>query len=173
MLNKPKDYVTTTSEKYQKNVIELIKNGCKQRVYPVGEMEKTSTGLLLLTNDGDIKDQLTHPKSNKKKIYQVNLDRVPTESDLEKLLIGVNLEDGLAKAIEITYCNPENKTEIGIEINSNKNKLVRRMFEHLGYKIKKLDRVYFAGLTKKNLPRGKWRFLHEKEIIMLKRGMYK
>ncbi len=173
LLNKPKDYVTTTSEKYQKNVIELIRNGCKERVYPVGEMDKHSTGLLLLTNDGELKERLTHPQSNKKKIYQVNLHKVPTQADLEKLLIGISLEDGVAKATEVTYCNPEDKTEIGIEINSNKNKLVRRMFESLGYKIKKLDRVYFAGLTKKNLPRGKWRFLHEKEIVMLKRGAYK
>lgn len=173
LLNKPKDYVTTTAESYAKNVIDLIKNGCKTRVYPVGELEKSSTGLLLLTNDGELTEKLTHPQNNKKKIYQVNLNKIPKEDDLQKLLIGITLDDGVAKASNVTYCNPDDKTEIGVEINSNKNKLVRRMFEHLGYKIKKLDRVYFAGLTKKNLPRGKWRFLHDKEIVMLKRGTYK
>lgn len=172
LLNKPKDYVTTTGEGYRKNVIDLIKN-CKTRLYPVGELEKSSTGLLLLTNDGELTERLTHPESNKKKIYQITLHKVPTSADLEKLLIGINLEDGVAKASQISYCNPDDKTEVGIEIQSNKNHLVKRMFEHLGYKIKKLDRIYFAGLTKKNLPRGKWRFLNEKEIVMLKRGTYK
>lgn len=172
LLNKPKDYVTTRGEGYGKNVIDLIKD-CKTRLYPVGELEKSSTGLLLLTNDGELTERLTHPENNKKKIYQITLQKVPSQADLEKLLVGINLEDGIAKANQISYCNPDDKTEVGIEIQSNKNHLVKRMFEHLGYKIKKLDRVYFAGLTKKNLPRGKWRFLNEKEIVMLKRGAYK
>ena len=173
LLNKPKDYVTTLDDPHaKKTVIDLIKNGCKERVYPVGRLDKATTGLLLLTNDGDLADFLSHPRNNKKKIYQATLDKVATVADLQTLYDGVQLEDGIVKADEITFVNQEDKREVGIEIHSGKNRVVRRMFEHLGYEVKKLDRVYFAGLTKKNLPRGKWRFLVEKEIVMLKRGIF-
>lgn len=173
LLNKPKDYVTTLDDPHaKKTVIDLIKNGCKERVYPVGRLDKATTGLLLLTNDGDLADFLSHPRNNKKKIYQATLDKVATVADLQTLYDGVQLEDGMVKADEITFVNQDDKREVGIEIHSGKNRVVRRMFEHLGYEVKKLDRVYFAGLTKKNLPRGKWRFLVEKEIVMLKRGIF-
>lgn len=173
LLNKPKDYVTTLDDPHAKNtVMDLIRNGCKERVYPVGRLDKATTGLLLLTNDGDLADYLSHPRNNKKKIYQVTLDKIPSEADLQKLYDGVVLEDGSVKADEVSYCNPDDKHEVGIEIHSGRNRVVRRMFEHLGYKVKKLDRVYYAGLTKKNLPRGKWRFLDDKEVAMLKRGAY-
>jgi 23S rRNA pseudouridine2605 synthase len=173
LLNKPKDYVTTLEDPHAKNtVIDLIRNGCKERVYPVGRLDKATTGLLLLTNDGELADFLSHPRNNKKKIYQATLDRIPAEEDLQKLYDGIELEDGKIKVDEITYCNPEDKHEIGVEIHSGANRVIRRMFEHIGYKVKKLDRVYYAGLTKKNLPRGKWRFLNEKEVVMLKRGSY-
>lgn len=173
LLNKPKDYVTTLEDPHAKNtVIDLIRNGCKERVYPVGRLDKATTGLLLLTNDGELADFLSHPRNNKKKIYQVTLDRIPEPEDLQKLYAGIELEDGKVKVDEVTYCNPEDKHEIGVEIHSGANRVIRRMFEHLNYKVKKLDRVYYAGLTKKNLPRGKWRFLNEKEVTMLKRGSY-
>ncbi|HAN00373.1 MAG TPA: hypothetical protein DCQ26_17400 [Marinilabiliales bacterium] len=173
LLNKPKDYVTTLDDPHAKNtVMDLIRNGCKERVYPVGRLDKATTGLLLLTNDGDLADYLSHPRNNKKKIYQVTLDKIPSEADLQKLYDGVVLEDGSVKADEVSYCNPDDKHEVGIEIHSGRNRVVRRMFEYLGYKVKKLDRVYYAGLTKKNLPRGKWRFLDDKEVAMLKRGAY-
>jgi 23S rRNA pseudouridine2605 synthase len=173
LLNKPKDYITTTDDPTAKNtVLDLIRNGCKERVFSVGRLDKPTTGLLLLTNDGELADFLSHPKNNKKKIYQVTLDRTVNEDHLQNLYDGVELEDGIAKADLVTYCTPGDKREVGIEIHSGKNRLVRRMFEHLGYKVKKLDRVYYAGLTKKNLPRGKWRYLNDKEIVMLKRGSY-
>ncbi len=173
LLNKPKDYVTTLDDPHaKKTVIDLIKNGCNVRVYPVGRLDKATTGLLLLTNDGELAEFLAHPRNNKKKIYQATLDRAAKTDDLQKLYDGVNLDDGPVKADEITFTDKLDKREIGIEIHSGRNRIVRRMFEHLGYKVKKLDRVYFAGLTKKNLPRGKWRFLSEKEVIMLKRGIY-
>jgi len=171
LLNKPKDYMTTLEDPHaKKKVVDLI--NCKERVYPVGRLDKATTGLLLLTNDGDLAEQLAHPKNNKKKIYQVTLDKNAQPDDLQKLLIGITLEDGPIKVDQVTYCNPEDKRELGVEIHSGKNRIIRRMFEHLGYKVKKLDRVYYAGLTKKNLPRGKWRFLNDKEIVMLKRGLY-
>ncbi len=174
LLNKPKDYVTDDDNPHaQKTVNDLIQNGCKERVFPVGRLDKATTGLLLMTNDGELAEHLAHPKNNKKKIYQVTLNKEATLDDLQKLLEGVTLEDGKAKVDQISYCTPDDKKEVGIEIHTGKNRIIRRMFEHVGYKIKKLDRVYFAGLTKKNLPRGKWRFLSEKEIIMLKRGAYK
>lgn len=173
LLNKPKDYVTTLDDPHaKKTVIDLIRNGCKERVYPVGRLDKATTGLLLLTNDGDLTEFLAHPRNNKKKIYQATLDKPANTNDLQKLYDGITLEDGNIKADEITFINPADKKEIGIEIHSGKNRIVRRMFEHIGYRVRKLDRVYFAGLTKKNLPRGKWRFLSEKEIVMLKRGIY-
>ena len=174
LLNKPKDYVTSLEDQHAKKLVtDLIKDGCKERVYPVGRLDKQTTGVLLLTNDGELTDFLTHPKNNKKKIYQVTLDKPVIKSDLQQLYDGIELEDGPARADEISYCNPGDKREIGIEIHSGRNRIVRRMFEHLGYKVHKLDRVYFAGLTKKNLTRGKWRFLNEGEIAMLKRGSFK
>lgn len=173
LLNKPKDYVTTLDDPHaKKTVIDLIRNGCKERVYPVGRLDKATTGLLLLTNDGDLAEFLAHPRNNKKKIYQATLNTPASSTDLQKLYEGIDLEDGSVKADEITFVDSEDKRVVGIEIHSGKNRIVRRMFEHIGYDVKKLDRVYFAGLTKKNLPRGKWRFLSEKEISMLKRGIY-
>lgn len=172
LLNKPKGYVTTLDDPHaDKIVIDLIR-GCKERVYPVGRLDKATTGLLLLTNDGDLTEFLAHPRNNKKKIYQATLHKPITQADLEKLFIGIELEDGPIKADQISYVDAHDKSIVGIEIHSGRNRIVRRMFEHVGYKVKKLDRVYFAGLTKKNLPRGKWRYLSEKEIAMLKRGIY-
>ncbi len=174
LLNKPKDYVTTTDDPHaEKTVMDLIDNAGKNRVYPVGRLDRATTGLLLLTNDGDLAEHLCHPKYNKQKIYQVTLDRKVAPEDIEKMLTGIELEDGPAKADEVEYCNPDDLCEVGVAIHSGRNRIVRRMFEALNYKVKKLDRVYYAGLTKKNLPRGKWRFLTEQEIAMLKRGTYK
>ncbi len=173
LLNKPKDYVTTTDDPHAtKTVMDLIGDAGKNRVYPVGRLDRATTGLLLLTNDGDLAEHLCHPRYNKQKIYQATLDHKITPEDIEKLINGVELEDGLAKADDIDYCNPDDPCEVGIVIHSGRNRIVRRMFESINYKVKKLDRVYYAGLTKKNLPRGKWRFLTEKEIVMLKRGTY-
>jgi len=174
LLNKPKDYVTTTDDPHAaKTVMDLIGPASKYRVYPVGRLDRSTTGLLLLTNDGDLAEHLCHPRYNKQKIYQVTLDRNVAPEDIEKILSGIELEDGMANADEIEYCNPDDKSEVGVVIHSGKNRIVRRMFEALKYKVKKLDRVYYAGLTKKNLPRGKWRFLTDKEVAMLKRGAYK
>ncbi len=173
LLNKPKGYVTTVDDPHADHtVMELISGAGQERVYPVGRLDKSTTGLLLFTNDGELTDWLTHPKNNKKKIYQVTLDKPAKMEDLEKLYSGIELEDGITKADEVSYCNADDKCEVGIEIHSGKNRIVRRLFESLGYNVRKLDRVYFAGLTKKNLPRGKWRFLDDKEIIMLKRGSF-
>jgi 23S rRNA pseudouridine2605 synthase len=168
LLNKPKDYVTTTSDpEGRKTVMDLVKSACKERVFPVGRLDRTTTGVLLITNDGDLSKKLTHPSHNQNKIYQVSLDRNLTKNDLLAIAEGIELEDGIIAADAISYIE-DNKSEIGIEIHSGKNRIVRRIFEHLGYDIKKLDRVYFAGLTKKNLPRGKWRLLSEKEVSFLK-----
>lgn len=173
LLNKPKDYVTTLEDPHaEKTVMDLIGNAGKQRVYPVGRLDKSTTGLLLLTNDGELTEKLSHPRNNKKKVYQVTLDKMVTQADMQKLFDGIMLEDGFIKADDIEYSNPEDKCEVGIVIHSGRNRVIRRMFEHIGYKVKKLDRVYYAGLTKKNLPRGKWRFLTDAEIAMLKRGTY-
>ncbi|MBR5644172.1 MAG: rRNA pseudouridine synthase [Salinivirgaceae bacterium] len=174
LLNKPKDYVTTTEDPHaEKTVMDLIGDSIKNRVYPVGRLDRATTGLLLLTNDGDLAEHLCHPKYNKQKIYQVTLDHKVAPEDIEKMLNGIELEDGMANADEIEYSNPEDPCEVGVVIHSGRNRIVRRMFEALKYKVKKLDRVYYAGLTKKNLPRGKWRFLTDKEVAMLKRGTYK
>ena len=174
LLNKPKDYVTTVEDPHaSKTVLDLVKNACKERIYPVGRLDRTTTGVLLLTNDGDLTKRLTHPKFNKMKIYQVTLNKAVKYTDLEKIASGVTLEDGFIKADAIHYVDPDDKRQIGIEIHSGRNRIVRRLFEHLDYKIIKLDRVYFAGLTKKGLPRGKWRFLNDKEISMLKMSAYK
>ena len=169
LLNKPKDYVTTTDDPHaDKIVMDLIKNACDERVYPVGRLDRNTTGLLLFTNDGDLSKKLTHPSHNKKKVYMVTLDQPVAQAHMEMIADGIELEDGKITADAISYTTLEDKTEVGIEIHSGKNRIVRRIFEHFGYKVRKLDRVLFAGLTKKNLPRGKFRFLTEKEIQFLK-----
>jgi len=173
LLNKPKDYVTTTEDPHaEKTVIDLIGDKCPERVYPVGRLDKSTTGVLLLTNDGDLAGKLTHPKYKRRKIYHVFLDRVVVKEDLFRLVEGIDLEGDIIAADAATYADPDDRTQVGIELHSGQNRVVRRLFENLGYRVNKLDRVYFAGLTKKNLPRGKWRFLSEKEVIMLKRGIY-
>ena len=169
LINKPKDFVTTTADPHaERTVMDLVENACDERVYPVGRLDRTTTGVLLLTNDGELADRLTHPSHNVKKIYQVSLDKPVTKNDLMQIAEGVELEDGFIAADAISYIDPADKTEIGLEIHSGKNRIVRRIFEHLGYKVKKLDRVFFAGLTKKNLPRGRWRMLSQKEVQFLK-----
>lgn len=169
LLNKPKNYVTTTDDPHaEKTVMELVENACDERIYPVGRLDRNTTGVLLFTNDGDLSKKLTHPSYNKKKIYQVSLDKPVTKDHLQQIIDGIELEDGQVAADEISYINNADKTEVGIEIHSGKNRIVRRIFEHFGYRVKKLDRVYFAGLTKKNLPRGKFRILSEKEVQFLK-----
>ena len=172
VLNKPKGYVTSLDDPYaDKTVMDLVKNACTERVYPVGRLDKNSVGLLLITNDGDITRQLTHPSCHKKKIYQVTLDKPLTRADMETLTEGITLEDGDIFADEIAYAS-EDKRSVGVEIHSGRNRIVRRMFEHLGYTVQKLDRVYYAGLTKKNLKRGAWRFLTKEEVMRLKTGQY-
>jgi 23S rRNA pseudouridine2605 synthase len=174
LLNKPKDYVTTTRDKHAKrNVLELINISDKQRIYPVGRLDRNTTGVLLLTNDGDLTAKLTHPKYNKLKIYHVYLNKVLKASDIDKIARGVTLEDGFINVDSISYVNPKDKKQAGIEIHSGRNRIIRRIFEHLNYKVTKLDRVYFAGLTKKGLARGKWRYLSEKEVSILKMGSYR
>ncbi|VAW15448.1 Ribosomal large subunit pseudouridine synthase B [hydrothermal vent metagenome] len=169
LLNKPKNFVTTTDDPHaEKTVMELVKNACPERIYPVGRLDRNTTGLLLFTNDGHLSKRLTHPSHNNKKIYQVTLDKPVIKQHVEQIAKGVELDDGFIAADAISYITPENKCEIGIEIHSGRNRVVRRIFEHFGYHVKKLDRVYFAGLTKKNLPRGKWRLLSPKEISFLK-----
>jgi 23S rRNA pseudouridine2605 synthase len=168
-LNKPKGFVTTTDDPQErKTVMNLIENACPERVYPVGRLDKDTTGLLLFTNDGDLVKKLTHPSHSRKKIYHVYLDKPLTKNNLLEIAKGVQLEDGFVAADAINYVDEEDKREIGIEIHSGQNRVVRRIFAHLGYEVQKLDRVYFAGLTKKNLPRGKWRFLIQSEINQLK-----
>ena len=172
VLNKPKGYVTTLDDPHAtKTVMELVKDACSERVYPVGRLDKNSLGLLLFTNDGDMTRQLTHPSYQKKKIYQVSLDKPLSRADMDKISVGITLEDGDIYADEISYVK-DNKKEIGIEIHSGRNRIVRRIFEHLGYTVQKLDRVYYAGLTKKNLKRGAWRFLTKDEVTRLKSGQY-
>lgn len=172
VLNKPKGYVTSMDDPHaDKTVMDLVKNACTERIYPVGRLDKNSVGLLLFTNDGDVASQLTHPSLEKKKIYQVTLDKPLTRADMERIAEGVTLEDGEVYADEIAYAS-ENKKEVGIEIHSGRNRIVRRIFEHLGYSVQKLDRVYYAGITKKNLKRGAWRFLTREEVERLKSGRY-
>jgi 23S rRNA pseudouridine2605 synthase len=174
VLNKPRDYITTLRDPHaSKTVMDLVKDACRERVYPVGRLDRNTTGVLLLTNDGKLTKILTHPSHNKLKIYHVTLNKSLTSPDFRKILEGFELEDGFIKADALSYTDPNDKKEVGLEIHSGRNRIVRRMFEHLGYSIKKLDRVYFGGLTKKGLPRGKWRFLDEKEINMLKMGAYR
>jgi 23S rRNA pseudouridine2605 synthase len=169
LLNKPKGFVTTTEDPQErKTVMDLIENACPERIYPVGRLDKDTTGLLLFTNDGDLVKKLTHPSHTRKKIYQVFLDKPLTKNHLLEIAKGVELEDGFVAADSINYVDENDKREIGIEIHSGQNRVVRRIFSHLGYEVQKLDRVYFAGLTKKNLPRGKWRFLTQMEINQMK-----
>jgi 23S rRNA pseudouridine2605 synthase len=173
LLNKPKDYITTLRDPHAKRtVMELVQKACKERVYPVGRLDRNTTGVLLLTNDGELAKQLTHPSNNKLKIYHVSVDKSLAKGDFQKILEGFNLEDGFIKADELSYIDANDKKEIGIEIHSGRNHIVRRIFEYLGYEVRKLDRVYFAGLTKKGLERGKYRFLTEKEVSILKMGSY-
>ncbi|MDR1679675.1 MAG: rRNA pseudouridine synthase [Prevotellaceae bacterium] len=173
LLNKPKDCVTTTDDpKARLTVMDLVRNACTERIYPVGRLDRNTTGVLLLTNDGDLAVRLTHPKHNKKKIYHVSLDKPVTQEDMQKIATGIDLEDGSIAADEVHYVKDDDLKQVGIEIHSGRNRIVRRIFEHLGYKVIRLDRVFFAGLTKKNLTRGRWRFLTEREINMLRMGAY-
>jgi 23S rRNA pseudouridine2605 synthase len=173
LLNKPKDFVTTTDDpKERKTVLDLVKNACNERIYPVGRLDRSTTGVLLLTNDGDLASRLTHPKYNKKKIYHVFLDKALTKADMEQIVRGIELEDGEIHADEVHYVDDEDHKQVGIEIHSGKNRIVRRIFDHLGYRVKRLDRVFFAGLTKKGLPRGTWRYLTQQEVNMLKMGAF-
>ncbi len=173
LLNKPKDYVTTSDDPQQrKTVMDLVKNACPERIYPVGRLDRNTTGVLLLTNDGDMASKLTHPKYLKKKIYHVYLDKSVTAHDLQQIMDGIQLEDGEIKADDVQYASPTDKKQVGIEIHSGKNRIVRRIFEALGYRVQKLDRVQFAGLTKKNLKRGDWRYLTEEEVDRLRMGAY-
>ncbi len=173
LLNKPKDYITTTRDEHAKrNVLDLINISGKERIYPVGRLDRNTTGVLLLTNDGDLTGKLTHPKFNKLKIYHVYLNKALKASDIDRIAGGITLEDGFIKVDAISYVNPADRKQVGIEIHSGRNRIIRRIFEHLNYKIVSLDRVYFAGLTKKGLARGKWRYLSEKEVSMLKMGAY-
>ena len=173
LLNKPKDYVTTSDDPQQrKTVMDLVKDACPERIYPVGRLDRNTTGVLLLTNDGDLASKLTHPKFLKKKIYHVYLDKNVTAHDLQLIAEGIQLEDGEIKADDVQYADAVDKKQVGIEIHSGKNRIVRRIFESLGYKVLKLDRVQFAGLTKKNLSRGDWRYLTEEEVDRLRMGAY-
>ncbi|MBP3260008.1 MAG: RNA-binding S4 domain-containing protein [Prevotella sp.] len=173
LLNKPKDYVTTSDDPQQrKTVMDLVKGACPERIYPVGRLDRNTTGVLLLTNDGDLASKLTHPKFLKKKVYHVHLDKNVTAHDMEQIANGIMLEDGEIKADAIEYADEKDKKSVGIEIHSGKNRIVRRIFESLGYKVTKLDRVQFAGLTKKNVRRGDWRYLTEEEVDRLRMGAY-
>ncbi len=173
LLNKPKDYVTTSDDPQQrKTVMDLVKDACRERIYPVGRLDRNTTGVLLLTNDGELASKLTHPKFLKKKIYHVYLDKNLTAADMQQIADGIQLEDGEIHADAIEYASPTDKSQVGIEIHSGKNRIVRRIFESLGYHVTKLDRVQFCGLTKKNVRRGDWRFLTEKEVDMLRMGAY-
>ena len=173
LLNKPKDCVTTSDDpQARKTVMDYVKDACKERIYPVGRLDRNTTGVLLLTNDGDLASKLTHPKFLKKKIYHVYCDKNVTKADLDQIAAGITLEDGEIHADAISYASETDKKQVGIEIHSGKNRIVRRIFESLGYKVTKLDRVYFAGLTKKGLKRGDWRFLTEMEVNMLRMGSF-
>ncbi|MBQ5838517.1 MAG: RNA-binding S4 domain-containing protein [Bacteroidaceae bacterium] len=173
LLNKPKDYVTTSDDpQNRKTVMDLVKNACRERIYPVGRLDRNTTGVLLLTNDGDLATKLTHPQYLKKKIYHVYCYKNVTAADIRQIAEGITLEDGEIHADAIDYAHETDKKQVGIEIHSGRNRIVRRIFEHFGYKVVKLDRVYFAGLTKKNVKRGDWRFLTQDEVNMLKMGAF-
>jgi 23S rRNA pseudouridine2605 synthase len=169
LLNKPKDYITTTSDpQNRKTVLDIIGRATNERVYPVGRLDRNTSGVLLFTNDGELAQKLTHPSNEVKKVYAVTLNKVLDKKDFDQILKGVTLEDGSASVDVLAYADVTDKTQIGVEIHSGRNRIVRRIFEHLGYDVKGLDRVVFAGLTKKNVERGKWRFLSEKEVRDLK-----
>ena len=169
LLNKPKNYLTTTDDDRERHtVMELITDACKERIYPVGRLDRNTTGLLLFTNDGELAQKLTHPSKGVTKVYQVVTDKPVTKEDMKAIAAGITLEDGIAIVDEIAYEDTHDKRTIGIQLHVGKNRIVRRIFEQLGYVVEKLDRVLYAGLTKKDLPRGKWRFLTEKEVITLK-----
>ena len=169
LLNKPKDVVTTMDDPHAEyTVMDLVKGACEERIYPVGRLDRNTTGLLLLTNDGDLSKKLTHPSHKVEKVYQVTLDKFVSVGDIQKIAAGIELEDGLIAADAITFVEGQDKDTIGIEIHSGRHRIVRRIMEHLGYRVKALDRVSFAGLTKKNIPRGKWRFLTPREVSYLK-----
>ncbi len=173
LLNKPKDCVTTSDDPNGRTtVLDIVKNACQERIYPVGRLDRNTTGVLLLTNDGDLASKLTHPKFVKKKIYQVWTDKDITEEDMQRIADGIELEDGEIHADAISYVSETDRNQAGIEIHSGRNRIVRRIFEHLGYRVTKLDRVYFAGLTKKNLPRGRWRYLTQEEVNFLRMGAF-
>ena len=173
LLNKPKDYVTTSDDpQNRKTVMDLVKDACDERIYPVGRLDRNTTGVLLLTNDGELASKLTHPKFLKKKIYHVHTDKNVSAADLRQIAEGITLDDGDIRADAVEYASETDKKQIGIEIHSGRNRIVRRIFEHLGYKVTKLDRVLFAGLTKKNLKRGDWRYLTEDEVNMLRMGAF-
>lgn len=173
LLNKPKGYVTTSEDpQNRKTVMDLVENACPERIYPVGRLDRNTTGVLLLTNDGELASKLTHPKFLKKKIYHVTTDQNVTAADIRRIAEGITLEDGEIKADAVEYAHPTDKKQVGIEIHSGKNRIVRRIFESMGYHVVKLDRVYFAGLTKKNVRRGDWRYLTEKEVQMLRMGAF-
>lgn len=169
LLNKPKDYITTTDDPQgRKTVLDIIKRATNERVYPVGRLDRNTSGVLLITNDGELAQKLTHPKNEIRKVYQVTLDKPLEKADFEKISSGLVLEDGPIQVDGIAYSDPQDKTQVGVELHSGRNRIVRRIFEHLKYDVKHLDRVVFAGLTKKNVDRGKWRYLNEKEVRELK-----
>jgi len=169
LLNKPKDFITTTDDpQKRKTVLDLIKRATSERVFPVGRLDRNTSGLLLLTNDGDLAQKLTHPSNEVRKVYQVTLNKPLEKNDFDQILKGITLEDGPASVDVLAYSDLKDKTQIGVEIHSGRNRIVRRIFEHLGYDVRNLDRVMFAGLTKKNVDRGKWRYLSEKEVRGLK-----
>jgi len=169
LLNKPKDFITTTDDpQKRKTVLDLIKRATSERVFPVGRLDRNTSGLLLLTNDGDLAQKLTHPSNEVRKVYQVTLNKPLEKNDFDQILKGITLEDGPASVDVLAYSDLKDKTQIGVEIHSGRNRIVRRIFEHLGYDVRNLDRVMFAGLTKKNVDRGKWRYLSEKEVRDLK-----
>lgn len=174
LLNKPKGYVTTVRDPHaESTVLDLVRDATRERIYPVGRLDKATTGVLLLTNDGDLAGKLTHPSYGARKVYHIFLDKDVTRHDMEKIVEGISLDDLTVSADAISYPDTGDHTQVGLEIHSGQNRVVRRIFEKLGYKVRKLDRVSFAGLTKKNLQRGHWRLLTQKEISMLKRGIFK
>ncbi|TVR73354.1 MAG: rRNA pseudouridine synthase [Marinilabiliales bacterium] len=174
LLNKPKDFITTVDDpRARRTVMDLVRNACRERIYPVGRLDRHTTGLLLFTNDGDLTKKLTHPSHGAVKIYQAGLDRPLEPADLEEIAKGVELDDGHIKVDEISWADETDRSRVGIRLHSGKNRIIRRIFGHFDYNVTQLDRVFFAGLTKKNLPRGKWRFLNEKEVNKLKMNIFK
>ena len=174
LLNKPKDTVTTTDDpEERRTVMDLVAGACDERIYPVGRLDRNTTGVILLTNDGEMTEKLMHPRYGVRKIYHVFLDKAVNENDMRRMIEGLTLEDGPIAVDDVRYVDANDKKQVGVQIHSGRNRIVRRVFEHLGYNVEKLDRVYFAGLTKLNLPRGKWRFLTDAEINKLKAGFYK